>query len=53
MATGDVEVQIIPMPMTTASIDTALTAMRATAQSSGAYLMTQVDNQVVLCAISG
>ena len=53
MATGDVEDQIISLPTTTAKIDTALTAMRITGKASGQYLTTNVDNQVVLCAISG
>ena len=53
MGAGDVEVQIISLPTTTAKIDTALTAMRVTGQASGQYLTTNVDKQVVLAAISG
>ena len=51
MAAGDVVVTIVTTPITTASIDTALTALRATAGASGHYMMTAVENQIVLAAI--
>lgn len=52
MGTGDVEVQIIDAPFTEASIDTVITAMRVTAGANGHYLITAVDNQVIVVAIT-
>ena len=51
MTAGDVAVTIVASPFTAASIDTALTALRVTAGANGKYLMTALDNQVILAAI--
>jgi len=52
MAAGDVNVTIVDAPFTAASIDTALTALRATAGSNGHYLMTASADQIILAAIT-
>lgn len=52
MAAGDVAVTIVSYPITEAKIDTALTALRVTAGANGKYLMTALDGQVVLAAIT-
>ena len=49
MAAGDVTVQIIAMPVTTAAIDTAVTTMRVNANSK--WLMASLDNQLVIVHI--
>ena len=51
MAAGDVSVTIVDMPFTAATIDTALTALRASAGANGHYLMTSSEDQVILAAI--
>jgi hypothetical protein len=52
MAAGDVEVRV--SDATTAAIDTALTAMRATAGANGHYGMCSIQNEqkVVLFAVT-
>ncbi len=53
MGAGDVEVRIVDT--TTTAIDTALTAMRATAGAAGKFLMCSTgarNQQVVLVAIT-
>jgi len=52
MAAGDVTSVIVATPVTTASIVTALTALRVTAGANGKYLMTSLENQIVLAAIT-
>ena len=52
MAPGDVTVTIVNWPFTADSIDTALTALRATAGANGKYLMTSTENQIILAAIT-
>ena len=52
MAVGDVAVTIVATPVSAAAIDTALTALRVTAGANGHYMMTQLDNQIVLAAIT-
>ena len=52
MAAGDVTVTIVNWPFTADSIDTALTALRATAGANGKYLMTSTENQIILAAIT-
>ena len=51
MAAGDVVVTIVDVPFTSASIDTALTALRVTAGANGHYLMTSTERQIILAAI--
>ena len=51
MVAGDVHVTIVATPVTAASIDTALTALRVTGGVNGKYLMTTLENQVILAAI--
>lgn len=51
MAAGDVAVTIVASPLSAASIDTALTALRATAGANGHYMMTAISGQVILAAI--
>lgn len=51
MAAGDVVVSIVATPVTEASIDAALTALRVTAGANGHYMMTALENQIVLAAI--
>ena len=48
---GDVTVDIIAAPFTEASIDTALTTLRTTVGLSGTYLMTALDNQIIIAGI--
>jgi len=48
---GDVTVDIIASPFTEASIDTALTALRATVGLSGTYMMTAIDGQIIIAGI--
>jgi hypothetical protein len=52
MAAGDVEVRVVSA--TTSDIDTALTAMRATAGANGHYGMCSIQNgqKVVLFAVT-
>lgn len=52
MAVGDVEVQIVDS--TVAAVDTALTAMRATAGANGKFGMCSIYNgtKIVLFAIT-
>ena len=52
MGAGDVAVTIVASPFTAASIDTALTALRVTAGANGHYMMTALDNQIILAAIT-
>ena len=52
MAPGDVAVTIVNLPFTAASIDTALTALRATAGANGKFLMTASADQIILAAIT-
>ena len=52
MAAGDVEIRFLAMPVTTAQVDTALTAMRVTAGANGKYGMTSLGEQLVLWAIT-
>ena len=49
MAAGDVTVQFIPIPFTTADIDTAITALRVTANDH--WLMTAIEGQIVIVHI--
>jgi len=53
MAAGDVEIRVVNNP-TTASVDTALTAMRVTAGANGKYGMTSLYNgtSVLIWAIT-
>lgn len=46
MGAGDVTVNIVAQPITTASIDTIVTAMRVTANDK--YLMAGIDGQLVI-----
>lgn len=52
MAAGDVAVTIVATPVSASAIDTALTALRATAGANGHYLMTNLDGQIILAAIT-
>ena len=52
MAAGDVAVTIVASPFSAASIDTALTALRVTAGANGKFLMTTIDGQIILAAIT-
>ncbi len=52
MAVGDVEVQIIPQGFTSAELDTVITAMRVTAGANGKFLMTSLENQIIVVAIT-
>lgn len=49
MAAGDVTVNIVASPFSTASIDTIVTAMRVNANSK--YLMAGVDGQLIIVHI--
>jgi len=49
MAAGDVTVQIIAAPFTTATVDTAVTAMRNTANDK--WLMASCANQLIIVNI--
>lgn len=52
MAAGDVVVQIVSPPYTTASIDTIVTAMRVTAGASAKWLMASTHTgDLVIIAI--
>jgi len=51
MGAGDVHVTIVSQPLSAASIDTALTALRATAGANGKYMMTSCEDQIILAAI--
>jgi hypothetical protein len=52
MAAGDVEVRIIDKPFTTATLDTALTAMRVTAGANGKFMAVSCADQIILFAIT-
>ena len=52
MGAGDVEVQIIDTPISESDIDTVITAMRVTAGANGKFLMTSLENQIIVVAIT-
>ena len=51
MGAGDVVVQIIDMPTTEAAIDTIVTAMRVIAGASAKWMMSALNDQLVVVAI--